>query len=436
MLLEKMGLTRESLAEKAAIVTGAGQGIGKELARALAWLGARVIIAEISDAGVDVEALIRSEGGEALFVKTDVADEASMRGLADTTFNAFGKVDILVNNAAIEPIGSILELTTEDWDRVYAVNVRGAVLGIKLFLPGMVQRREGTIATIASAEGLAYLAAYSASKVAVQSLALSLAAELGDDSGVSAFVLAPGMVDTPGFREAAPSIALRYGMTVVEFTHQGVNPGYGGLMPAEDCAAGFAYMIVNANERHGQIADPFAPLMKFGLLQMPSDAGSQSLGGVTTAEAAVTVVSHESYSTALACATELENVLEIVNKEFDELGSFAKRWGSRDFQKKAGLSVRDWIQTIGNAIANLQRISQLLDSGDVGKADQLREQLFSLPPMLERLANYFKGTAKDARGFIKDEAALSSALEAIAYREDVVRSLISAFEGMDKQPRI
>lgn len=76
--LKRMGLSHTSLAGKVAVVTGAGRGIGKELARALAWLGAKVVIAEIADAGAEVEALIRSEGGTALFVKTNVAGENSL----------------------------------------------------------------------------------------------------------------------------------------------------------------------------------------------------------------------------------------------------------------------------------------------------------------------------------------------------------------------
>jgi len=110
-LLERMELSRSSLAGKVAIVTGAGQGIGKELSRALAWLGANVIIAEIRNTGAAVEQLIRSEGGTALFVKTDVSDEQSIEALARTARMHFKKVDILVNNAAVEPIGSTIELS-------------------------------------------------------------------------------------------------------------------------------------------------------------------------------------------------------------------------------------------------------------------------------------------------------------------------------------
>ncbi len=435
MLIEKMGLLRTSLARKVAIVTGAGQGIGKELARALAWLGAQVIIAEISDAGAGVETLIRSEGGTAKFVKTDVSDEKSVQALADTAFNAFGQVDILVNNAAAEPIGSILELPIKEWDRAYAVNLRGAVLGIKAFLPGMLDREEGTIATVASGEGLAYMAAYSASKVAVQSLGLSLAAELGDESGVSAFVLAPGMVDTPGFRKAVPLLAPRYGMTVEEFIHQGVNPGYEGLMPAEDCAAGFAYIIVNAKEYHSQIADPFAPLMKFGLLPItphvaPETPGEAVFDQPTTMR--LPLEKSTAYSQATEYASELKEILQTVNSEFNEMGSFAKRWGLRDFQKKTGLSIKDWLQTENDVVTKLQGLFRTRDSGDVRAANTLQAQLLSLKPILERLADYFQSTQKDAKGFIKDPSALSAALEALAYREGVVRSLIAALEKINE----
>ncbi|HEY80278.1 MAG TPA: SDR family oxidoreductase, partial [Caldilineae bacterium] len=91
----------------------------------------------IAQAGAEVEALIRSEGGTALFVQTDVGDEESIRAMAEKVFATFGRVDILVNNAIIYRTGSILEIPIETWDQVYAVNLRGAVVAIRTFLPGM-----------------------------------------------------------------------------------------------------------------------------------------------------------------------------------------------------------------------------------------------------------------------------------------------------------
>jgi len=231
-IIEKMGLPQDTLAGKVAVITGAGRGIGKELARALAWLGAKVIIAEINDDGAEVEALIRSEGGEALYVQTDVSDEGSIKRLAEKASKEFGKVDILINNATIVETGSILEMSLEDWEKSWNVDVLAAVRLIKTFLPGMLERGYGVIVTVTSDEGMSYVAPYSASKVALTSLGLSLAAELGEESGVSVFVFASGMVDTPGIRNAAKKLAPLYGMTYEEFINQNVNPGYDGLMPA------------------------------------------------------------------------------------------------------------------------------------------------------------------------------------------------------------
>jgi NAD(P)-dependent dehydrogenase (short-subunit alcohol dehydrogenase family) len=423
-LLERMGLSRSSLAGKVVIVTGAGQGIGKELSRALAWLGANVIIAEIRDTGAAVEQLIRSEGGTALFVKTDVSDEQNMEALARTAFMHFKKVDILVNNAAVEPIGSTVELPLADWDRTYAVNVRGAVLGIKAFLPGMLERGEGTITTVASVEGLAYMGAYAASKVAVQSLCLSLAAELGDTSGMSAFVLAPGMVDTPGFREALPDIAPRYGMTPDEFMHQGVNPGYDGLMPAGDCAAGFAYAIVNAKEYHGQIADPFAPLMKFGLLP----AATATLEPITaqperprTAE--TPSETPPTYEEARTYAKELKELLEATNSEFQQVSPFARTWALRDFHKKANMTMQDWLHTSAALVTQLEEYDDAVQSGDTQSAQRIRGQFRHVVPLLTKLAEYFRSTHDGVTHFIKEPEALAEARETLAYRERIARLL-------------
>ncbi|MGQ9530088.1 MAG: SDR family oxidoreductase [Candidatus Bathycorpusculaceae bacterium] len=414
-----------------AVVTGAGRGIGKELARALAWLGAKVIIAEITDAGAEVEALIRSEGGTALFVKTDVANEDSVNRLAKRTLKKFGKVDILVNNATVARIGSILELPLEEWIRSWAVDVQAAVLGIKAFLPGMLERKEGTIVTITSGEGMPYVAPYSASKAALRSLGLSLAAELGDESGVSVFVFAPGMVDTPGLRDAAREMAPHYGMTYEAFMSQHVNPGYEGLMPAEDCAAGFAYVIVHAKDYHGQIADAVQPLNKFGLLPMRQEIVFESATKTSVNETETIKTSTEMsavYSQAVALAIELKKILDTVNKEFEEQSFFARTWAKRILQQRSGLSIKDWVQNGADLVTQLQNLSRFVKAGRKEEAKQIKTKLPFLITALEKLADYFQSTREDAKGFIKDSTALSAALEALTYREKTIRALISTLE--------
>jgi NAD(P)-dependent dehydrogenase (short-subunit alcohol dehydrogenase family) len=409
MLIEKLGLPRDALAGKVAVVTGAGRGIGKELARALARLGAKVVIAEIADTGAEVEALIRSEGGTARFIRTDVSDEGSIRRLAEEALREFGRVDILVNNATVVETGPILELPLSAWDRAWEVDVRAAVLAIKAFLPGMLERGEGVIVTVTSGEGMPYLAPYSATKAALSSLALSLAAELGEDSGVYAFVFAPGMVDTPGIREAARVLAPYHGITYEEFASQQANPGYEGLMPAEDCAAGFAYTIVHARRYHGQVADPFQPLAKAGLLP-----GARA-AGLPASSLTETPVPAE----ILRCAQELKAALEEVNREFQELSTFPRMYARRDFQRKAGMGIEDWLEVAADLVSDLE-----------AGGGRLRAKLPWLEENLAKLADYFRRTQKDVESFIRDPEKLAAAQEALAQREKAVRKLFSALERM------
>ncbi len=144
-------------------------------------------------------------------------------------------MDILINNAVAVITGSILEQSLDDWDRIYNVNLRAAVMTIKTFLPAMLDQKDETIVLVASAECMPFLTPYSASKAALTSLGFSLAAELDEESGVSVFIFGPGMVDTPAIREAAEDIAPLYGMTYEEFMQQSVNAGYDGIMPAGLC---------------------------------------------------------------------------------------------------------------------------------------------------------------------------------------------------------
>ncbi len=179
MILEHTNVDLAALSGSVAVVTGAGQGIGRETARLLAALGASVVIAEVAEAGRETSRLIQVEGGKALFIQTDVSDPASMQALRQQSLNAFGHVDILVNNAEAFSCKTVLDLTVAEWDRIFAVNLRGAFLGIQAFLPQMLERRRGIIITMESADGMPYLAPYLASKVGLRSLAFSLAQELG-----------------------------------------------------------------------------------------------------------------------------------------------------------------------------------------------------------------------------------------------------------------
>ena len=165
---------------KAAIVSGGAQGIGAEASRLLAREGASVAIGDLrEDRGRDVEARVLAAGGSAMFVLLDVTSEKSWRRAIDSTVERFGRLDILVNNAAIAKGGSIEETSPDVWDEVMEVNAKGVFLGTKLAIPEMRKAGRGSIINISSQIGIVGSdrgsISYHAAKGAVRSLTKSAA---------------------------------------------------------------------------------------------------------------------------------------------------------------------------------------------------------------------------------------------------------------------
>jgi NAD(P)-dependent dehydrogenase (short-subunit alcohol dehydrogenase family) len=185
------------LAGKVALVTGAGSGIGRAIAVRFAQEGAQVVAA--SRTLENVEETARLAGGETLALRTDVRAEDDVQAMVERAQERFGRIDILVNNAGIGTSKSILECEPDEWDRVFAVNVRGVYLCTRAVLPGMLKRGEGVIINIASALGLVGVpkrAAYCASKGAVITLTKQVATEYAGQ-GVRCNCICPGTVDSP-----------------------------------------------------------------------------------------------------------------------------------------------------------------------------------------------------------------------------------------------
>ena len=185
---------------RTAIVTGASRGIGEAAARALARAGMKVVLAARSAADIErVASEIAEAGGEALAVACDVADYGSVAALADRAADAFGTVDLLVNNAGmINPIARLSESEPEAWNAVIDINVKGVYHGIRAVLPIMERQGHGTIVNISS--GAAYVplegwSHYCASKAAVLMLTRAVHEEHGG-AGIRSVGLSPGTVAT------------------------------------------------------------------------------------------------------------------------------------------------------------------------------------------------------------------------------------------------
>lgn len=200
------------LTDKVVLVTGAGQGIGEAAALLMAEEGARVVVAEISqETGERTAARIRAAGGAAIFVRTDVADEAAIRGLIDTTLNTYGRLDCAFNNAGFgNEMHPMAELASAEWDRVHAVVLRGTFLCMKYEIPAMLQGGGGSIVNTSSNAGLravATQAAYSAAKAGILGLSRTAALEYATQ-GIRINVICPGLIRTP---------------IIVKFEEQGVD---------------------------------------------------------------------------------------------------------------------------------------------------------------------------------------------------------------------
>lgn len=189
------------LKDKVVIVTGGAHGIGKAYGRGFAQAGARVVVADIDKPGADraAEEIGNATGAAVLALHIDVSDEEATKGMAARSLEHFGRIDVLVNNAAIFSVvpmnrGRIDTIDPEEWDRLMAVNLRGLFFCCRAVLPAMRRQKSGKIITIASGTVFAGSPGrihYVTSKAAIIGFTRTLAREVGDDN-IHVNCLAPG----------------------------------------------------------------------------------------------------------------------------------------------------------------------------------------------------------------------------------------------------
>lgn len=188
--------------KQVAVITGGASGIGLSMARSFARKGMRLVVADVEQAALDgAVAALKSEGAEAIGVRTDVAQWRDMERLAEATLDSYGVVHLVCNNAGVSILGPTWEMSLDDWRWVYDVNVWGVVHGVKAFVPLM--RRQGVSAHVLNTASMAAFGPigthtpYCSSKAAVVSMSECLRSELELEGGaIGVSCLCPGMVDT------------------------------------------------------------------------------------------------------------------------------------------------------------------------------------------------------------------------------------------------
>ena len=375
MLIVTGRLTRESLAGQVAVVTGAGNGIGFEAARALAWLGARVVIAEIDrDSGKAAETRLLEELGPdcALFVRTDVGDVRSVAGLAKRALSAYARVDIVINNATVASLGAVKDVPIEDWDTSYGVNLRGPVLLAKEFLPGMLERDYGVFACVLSF-GQAYMGAYETLKAAQAGLMSTLDGEL-EGTGVIAFSIGPGFVPTETALAAIPELAEMLGAVAAEL-YAAVEEH---TISVEAAGAGFAAAVAQAERYRGREIDSRMALLDVGI-DVPSGR-----------EATESNLSDKEFERALVLCRGVRATLAEQSAGWLERSRFERQWMVNSFKKQGGMPVEQWLY-------RLERLEQCLEA-----RDNLTLSTINAP--LDSLVAFYALLHQAGEGYLKDPA--------------------------------
>jgi len=401
-ILQQLNLTPGLLAGKTAIITGAGRGIGREIAHAFGWLGANVMLADISDTGYKCEQEISEAGGSAKWINTDVSNEDSVKNLINECERKFGAVDFLINNAIYITTASVEEMETTIWDQVISVNLRGTFLTCKYTLPMMQRRGSGTIINMVSTDAMPYLSAYMASKGGITSFTQSLAAEVSG-KGISVIALAPGFVRTPGMQSISEGLAPHLGMSSDEFLNLSLHPAYAGAMPAEDAGAATAYLAVRmAPDYHGEVVTGYTVLERAGYIKVGQNAGAS--------EVEVEVVEISKNADLMDLLVQLAAILKEIDEEFNQLPIFVRPLARKGFAGKAGASTLDWQRVIGQAA----------EQGQIGNLIAGKNSM----EMLQKLEKYIREVPQETARFTSDEKVLGEIRQITQQRLAVMHEIM------------
>ncbi len=373
MLIENSSLSRTTLFGKTVLLTGAGGGIGYEAARALAWLGAKVIIADIDRTkGENAEHKINQETGaiQAIYYEIDLSDDEQVEELVRHINDKYGFIDVVFNNATMAAMGAVEQVSISTWDKSYAINFRAPLLLIQKFLPEMKKKNEGTIVFVPSSGAAPYMGAYEVFKTAQVELCNTLAGEL-ENTNINVFSIGPGLVKTDTAIEGIKTISSLMGITTTEFYK--MNEAH--MLDVEEAGTGFALSVVFAKKYNGQEIGSIQALIDADIIKKPAPDKKKEFSGKDKA-----------YLTSLVT----ESVIVYLEQYNGWLGRnvFERQWILRDFKKTVGYSAEQFK-------GKIQRLQRIINKQSLEELSYYKEDL-------EKLKAYYQHQGKLLHGFEKD----------------------------------
>lgn len=371
MLIQKANIEQDVLQGANILLTGGAGGIGFETARALSFLGANVIIADIDKKkGRYAEKIINQETNSkrVLFYYIDITNQTEINRLYKFVEKRYSFLDIIINNATITPVGAVDKTVIADWDKSYSVNLKAPVMLIQKFLPQMKAKNRGTIVFVSSSGASPYLGAYEVLKTAQVELCNTLTYEL-ENSAINTFTISPGLVQTETAQKAIEIVSKNMNVSINDF--YAMNKNF--ILDCESAGVGFALSVLKATDYNGQEIGAIQVLTEFGLVK--PQIKTKPPAGITEKK------------------QYLRNIIQTFEEQYSgwqSMNVFQKQWVLRDFKKTTGLSADqtlDKLKVIEKNIESLQDITEEL-------------------PFFGKLKEYWHRQLKLLQGFEKDKEKL------------------------------
>lgn len=389
MLIEKNKSFKNNLEGKVILLTGAGGGIGFETAKALVYMGAKVIVAEIDKGKIlcaqsALDSIFGKNSVE--FYEIDLSDENQIYALVSHVKDKYGRIDVLFNNATIATMGTVEEVSIDVWDKSYAVNFKAPLLLTQLSLPLMKQKNSGTIVFVSSSGAAPFMGAYEVFKTAQVELSNTLYGEL-ESTNIKVYTIGPGLVKTETAMKGIELVSSHMGITTEEFYE--MNEGH--ILGVEEAGTGFAISVLMADRYNGQ---------EIGAIQVLSDSGL-----LLKLDSSENTKSND-YQNIIPTVLNVVKVYKEQYYGWMKRNVFERQWVLRDFKKTVGYSADQFLEI-------MQHIQYVVNNEKI-------QEISTYSSNFQKLMEYYKRQYTLLQGYEKNPEKLKEySITLLHYIEDL-----------------